>query len=1063
LKTKPYIVYSASAGSGKTFTLVKEYLQIVLANQDVYHFKKILAITFTNKAAAEMKERIVSSLQIFAREEETELLQAVLETTGLDKDFVFKKSKVLIEAILRDYTAFAITTIDSFTHRIIRSFAYDFGLSLNFEVEMDAKKVLEEAVDSVIAQIGKDTKLTQALVRFSHQRIKEDKAWDISYSLNEIASVLLNESDKLAFKSIATKGMDDYAVLQKEIDKKLTFLIPKFEKLGQKALQLIQDAALEHKDFYRSMLPNHFVALAKNWKKAKFYDESNLRLRIEENTFYAQSKPDAVKEKIEHIIPNLLDLYLETEEIFSQVSLLQLFKESLVPLSVLSYINNALENYKLDNNIQLISEFNELIFNKIQNEPAPFIYERLGERFQHFFIDEMQDTSVLQWKNLVKLIDNALSQEGGSLLLVGDAKQAIYRWRGGASEQFINLSNPAVKGSFQVPKTVASLETNYRSFSEIIHFNNSFFQHIAGLMQNLSHQVLYKEGNTQKTTDKTGGYVQIEFLNTTEAKKNEDPDLDFLYPKKVLEVIQNLDDSFNWNDVCVLVRKNSQGVAIATYLSEQGVAIISSESLLLASDSKVDFLINLLQTLQQPKNELTRYKVLEFLYKKQDFLTDKHQFISDRIHLDEQKFFSQLQSDAFNFSLEIFHQKTLYDSVEYCLRAFQLVPVSDAYIQYFMDEVLAFQLKNGSDLIGFLTHWEQQKEKLSISAPEGVNAVQIMTIHKAKGLQFPVVIFPYDLNRYQQIKPRVWYPIQEPEHYQGFDTLLIPYRKNLQYTGSIGFELYKERQEDLALDSNNLLYVTLTRAVEQLYIITEYSLNKKGEENTNYYSGLFINYLKSLQLWNSEQSCYAFGEKVREVIEKKNHAKDVTKEKETLITKETSISQSFISTDISEHQVSLYAKSASLWGTEQGEAISYGNLLHSLLAEIYTLDDVDLALTLFLNQGLIRENEQQNLKEILVRVVTHPNLDSYFQHNLKVYNERELINASGKSVVLDRLVLLPQNKAVIIDYKTGEIESKHKEQLVNYATYLTEMGYSVTEQLLVYISEEKIMVRNVTP
>jgi len=1051
LQTNPYTVYSASAGSGKTFTLVKEYLQILFVNKDVFHFKKVLAITFTNKAAAEMKDRVVHTLQTLARGNETELLQPIIEATGLEKAYIHKKAKLLIEAILQDYTAFNITTIDSFTHRIIRSFAFDFGLSLSFEIEMDAKKVLQEAVDTVIAQIGKDTKLTKALISFSHQRSKEDKAWDISTSLNQIAGVLLNESDKLAFKSIADKSIDDYTQLQDELSKKLAYLLPKFKEIGNKALEIIEDSALEHKDFYRSMLPNHFLALSKNWKKAKFYDQSTLRLRIEENTLYSKSKSGEIKEKIENCLPQLLDLYLASEKVFSQLTLVRLFRESLVPLSVLSYVNNALEQYKADNNIQLISEFNELIFNKIQNEPAPFIYERLGEKFQHFFIDEMQDTSVLQWKNLVKLIENSLSQEEGSLMLVGDAKQAIYRWRGGESRQFINLADKLKKGPFQVAKSVKNLDTNYRSFSEVIHFNNSFFQHIANLMQNDSHQKLYKEGNTQKTNAKIGGYTQIDFIDTAEAKRNEHPDLEVLYPKKVLETIQNLDPSFHLNDVCVLVRKNSQGVAIASYLSERGIAIISSESLLLANNSKIDFLINLLQILWQPNDELSRYNLLDFLYKKATFTESKHQFISERIHLKESEFFTKLQKDGFHFSLSKFHQNSLYDAVEYLLRAFKLIETSDAYIQYFMDVVLDFQIKNGSDLMRFLTHWEQQKEKLSISTPEGVNAVQIMTIHKAKGLQFPVVIFPYDLNMYQQINPTVWYPISEPEKYNNFEKLLVPFKTDIQYTDTVGLDLYHERRELLLLDNYNLLYVTLTRAIEQLYIITEYKISKKSGENTNYYSGLFINYLKSINKWDTNNLHYSFGEKTRVVLADK-------KEKVELSITQTLTSESFISTDISEHQVSLYAKSSTLWGTEQGEAISYGNLIHDILAHIYTLDDVSIALNLFLNQGTINETESIALEKILLKVVTHNQLESYYQHNLKVYNEREIVNEKGISLIPDRVVVLPNNQVVIIDYKTGVKEKKHQKQINNYAVYWSEMGYEVIKQLLVYIEENKINI-----
>ncbi len=1038
----PFAVYSASAGSGKTFTLVKEYLQIVLQNKDTYHFQKILAITFTNKAAAEMKERVISNLQSFARGDSSEMLQLIQQTIGLEAALIQKRAKTIIEAILRDYSAFNITTIDSFTHRIIRSFAYDFGLSLNFNVETDAKKLLQEAVDAVIGQIGNDLELTKALVAFSHQKSDDDKSWDIGKILFKFASILLNETDRLAFKSIADKSFGDYLQLQKKLKIQLATLEPKMQEIGESALQIIADAGVEQKDFYRSMLPKHFSMLSTNWEKAKFYEQSVLRKRIEENNFYSKSKSANVKAQIENILPQLLDLYLQSEQLFSRITLLKLFRENLIPLAVLSYIHKALEDIKETNNLRLISEFNELIFKKIQNEPTPFIYERIGEKFQYYFIDEMQDTSVLQWKNLAKLIENALAQEGGSLLLVGDAKQAIYRWRGGKSEQFIGLADAAKKSPFQVAKTIENLDTNFRSFTQIINFNNAFFQHISSLMQNENYAKLYLKGNQQKTNSKIGGYVQIELVK----KEKDNPDNDILYPKKVLETIQNLDTSFEWKDVCVLVRKNSQGVAIASYLNENGVDIISSESLLLGANTKIDFLINLLQTVIEPKDEKSRFNLLDFLYEHTDIKTDKHSYFKDLIHLTEKDFYRSLQAYGYDFKKEVFFEKSLYDSIEYCIRSFKLAQTSNAYLQYFLDVVLDFQIKNGTDLASFLTYWEEQKDKLSISMPEGKNAVQIMTIHKAKGLQFPVVIFPYDLNIYQQIQPNIWYPIADPEQYLGFKNLLIPYRTSLQYTDDIGRHLYEERQEMLELDNYNLLYVTLTRAVEQLYIITDYKLNREKQGNTNYYSGLFINYLKANDLWDLEQQVYSFGEKTRVILDDKKEVK------EPII--EVINSQKLISTDLLQHQVNLYASSSLLWDTEQGKAIAFGNLLHEILSQIKTADDIDTSLQYFLNQGIINETELTAIRKKVNAVVMHADLSVYYQHNLTVYCEREIVNSLGMSIIPDRIVVFPNKKAVIIDYKTGAIENKHKIQIKNYANYLMEMGYEVIEMLLVYIGDK---------
>lgn len=278
--------------------------------------------------------------------------------------------------------------------------------------------------------------------------------------------------------------------------------------------------------------------------------------------------------------------------------------------------------------------------------------------------------------------------------------------------------------------------------------------------------------------------------------------------------------------------------------------------------------------------------------------------------------------------------------------------------------------------------------------------------------------------------------------------MLLPFRTDLQYIDDVGEQLYHERRDMLALDNYNLLYVTLTRAIEQLYIITENRITKKLEENTNYYSGLFINYLKNKSIWQPEQLIYTFGEKSRVIVEKVSES-----------TVDTIASKEFISTDLSEHQVIFYANSSLLWDTEQGKAISYGNLIHEILAQIKTADDIELVLQSFLNQGVISETDLPSIREPIEAVVSHSDLNDYFQHNLNIYNEREIVNAKGISIIPDRVVVLPEKKAVIIDYKTGLKEKKHEDQIENYGRYLSEMGYEVIKKMLVYIDDKIDVVK----
>ncbi|WP_299155811.1 UvrD-helicase domain-containing protein [uncultured Tenacibaculum sp.] len=1035
-QTSTFQVYNASAGSGKTFTLVKEYLKVLLNSSDIFRFQKVLAITFTNKAAGEMKERVLENLHDFSEGLENDLLKLIIKEIPVEKTVIQERSKKIIEVILQNYSAFSITTIDSFTHKIIKSFAYDLGLSLNFEVEMDAISLLNEAVDILISKIGTDKDLTKLLIDFSLDKADDDKSWDISRELSEFSRILLNEDDTKHFRELANKKLEDFTGLKVKLSKHQKEIKERLQEIGNKGLQIIEEAQLNHKDFYRSMLPNHFVALSQTPEKAKFFEDSKLRERIEENNFYSKSKSDAIKMAIEGVLPDLLNLYMKSEKMYQQHLMNKLVLKSIIPLAVLNYINIELTEIKEENNLRLNAEFNQLISDNIKDQPAPFIYERIGQRFMHYFIDEMQDTSVLQWQNLIPLIDNALSQENANLLLVGDGKQAIYRWRGGKAEQFINLGSE-VENPFYIPKEIKTLETNYRSFSEVINFNNSFFQHTANFLQNENYKQLFIEGNKQIVNAKKGGVVSISFLEKEEEKEDEL----VKYPQKVLETIKGLQDDFLLNEICVLVRKRKDGIAVANYLSENGINIISSETLLLQNSTKVNLVINVLQVLQHSNDKETLLEVLYFLHNHLQLKTDRHSFISEFIHQSNEIIFQELKKYGISFELSTFHQLPFYEKVEEIIRSFKLINSSDAYVQFFLDVVLEQQRK-GTSIQEFLEFWEEKKNNLSIVVPESGNAVQIMTIHKSKGLEFPVVIFPYDLDIYRQLNPKVWLN-ELPENFKDFKELLVPFNKDLNYLNDRGAEIYRNQREELELDNLNLLYVALTRAVEQLYIITEKRISKAGE-NTNYYSGIFINYLKKIDKWEDEVLEYCFGNKER--ISKKEEVESLT-----------SIQEAFISTPWQEHNIKMLASASRLWNTEQEKAIKFGNLIHEIMSKIITKADVEKIIKQYTQQGIIDNKESQFIKEDINRIVSHPELEKYYSKEVVVYNEREIVDVDNQIMIPDRLVFNKQGEIIIIDYKTGKPSKSYHQQLLRYERVLKSMNFVVNKKLLIYINEKNLI------
>ena len=1041
-------VYSASAGSGKTFTLVKEYLKILLTSDNTYKFQQILAVTFTNKAAGEMKARVIENLNAFSKAQKNDMLSDICKETNLTETIIFSRSQAILNAILQNYSAFGIMTIDSFTHKLIRTFAHDLHLPLNFEVEMDAESLLNEAVDVVISKIGSDKKLTDLLVNYSLQKLEDDKAWDISLELKSFAKIILNETDAANLKSLQKISIDEFSQLKGKLQKENKELENEFLNLGNKGLQIIDENGLDHNEFSYADLPNHFKKLTK-LKYLKVDDlkfEGRLNTTIEENKNLFTAKCSAnSKQIIESIAPGLKELYAESKKLYAEkyprYILNNLIVEGLIPLAVLNYINNALQDLKTENNIQLNADFNQLIGDTIKNEPAPFIYERIGEKFRYYFIDEMQDTSQLQWQNLIPLIDHAISSENelgeqGKLLLVGDAKQSIYRWRGGKSEQFIALSSEEKNKNnnpFYVEKGLCSLETNFRSYSEIIDFNNAFFKNSAQFLTNPSYRNLFFEGNNQKINKKTGGYVQVSFVE----KNEEEEDKTLVYPKKVAEIIQNLDSSFKKNDVCVLVRKKDHGIAIAKYLSENGIEIISSETLLLKNNEKVNFIIDLLYVIENPSYKEYKINLLYFLYEFFQLEEEKHHFLSRFINLSTVDFFVALKKYGLHFNLDEFHQIPFYESVEYIIRSFKLAQESDSNIQFFLDVVFEFQQKKQVSFGAFLEFWELKKDKFSIVAPEAENAVRIMTIHKAKGLEFPVVIFPYDIEVYRQINPKVWY---SDDQLGDIKQVFLNYGDKLNYLGEQGKQLFDQRREELELDNFNLLYVTLTRAVEQLYVITEDKTGGKDSDSIKNTSDLFIQFLKKTALWNPEKKEYGFGDPMRLPFSKKAASN-------------TTIQESFIGNSWKNHQISIVANSSLLWDSDQEKARLYGNLLHEMLSKIKTKNDIDEVVNQYLFKGEITVEEQKELIGNLKKIINHEHLSLYFAQNNLVFTEREILTLDKQILIPDRLIF-NENNVTIIDYKTGKFDEKHKQQINSYAIALENLNFSVEKKLLVYITDE---------
>lgn len=1043
-KRSSFSIYDAAAGSGKTFTLVKEYLKQILAAKSDDYFKHLLAITFTNKAVAEMKQRIVETLVNFSEEESVNkpqpIMQIISEETGMSVAEIQKRSKVILKNLLHNYAAFSVETIDRFNHRIIRTFARDLKLATNFEVTLDTPQLLSEAVDLLLSKAGENKEITKVLLDFALEKTDDDKSWDISRDIADAAKLLYNENDFAHVAVLKEKSLEDFLGFKKQLIIKKKTLAAEIENLATQTLQLIEESGLQIDDFSGKYLPKHFQNLSIGRYDINF--SAKWQETMGEKPLYPGRVSASIGGIIDELTPAFISSFQQTKNMVFQLLLIENVLKNITPLSVINLVNQEIETIKEEKNILPISEFNSLINKEIKNQPAPFIYERLGEKYRHFFIDEFQDTSKLQWDNLIPLIANALSQEldpnSGSLLLVGDAKQSIYRWRGGLPEQFMDLygdGNP-----FPREKEVLSLDTNYRSCAEIVDFNNQFFSFVSGYFANDGHGELYKSGNNQKLNAKKDGYIRLEFI-----EKQKKAEKDQAYSELVLETIRNLENQgFSTSDICILTRKKADGIVLGAFLMEHSISVISSETLLLQSSPLVQMLVFALIVSLYPNNEEAKINLLDLLHEHLDISEEKHTFFKKFLKNSEEKFTQNLKEYQLDFKFDEMRTVSLYEAFEYCIENLKLADHADAYLFGFMDLVYDFEQQPLADKISFLDHWETKKDNASIPASEGANAVQLMTIHKAKGLEFPVVIFPFaDINLYDAKYDKLWYPL-ESEEFQ-FQEAQINYKSEIANYGDLGEIMYKEHRSQLELDNINLLYVTLTRAVEKLFIFSKMPKESKDGIPSSY-NHLFMEFLKQKGMWNNEQMLYEFGTDSVKI----SKGKKIVPQTEPV----------FISSNPIAHGLKIVT-SERIYEEETKAAIFTGNLLHDTMEQIYVEADYDRVLAEMKQRGIIPEHELAVLKTTISQIIQHPELKMLFDGSDIIYNERDLITKDGIVLRPDRVNINSENEVVIIDYKTGSPNISHNDQLVDYANALEEMGFNVSKKILIYTNEYGIVINKV--
>ncbi len=1046
---KNFVVYRSSAGSGKTTTLVKEYLKLSLKNPE--NFRHILAITFTNKAANEMKSRILENLTeiVGGHFAENRLLELVSET-GLPEEKLVVQARRLLYNITHHYDEFSVSTIDSFVHQIVRTFSTDLKLPQGFEVLIDQDDIVPYIVEDIYDKLGRDKAFTNILLEYVLSQVNDEKSYNLNKNLTEFTINQLGEADSNAGnpeKLSPAEFLEKIKRLRKNIENLKTSI----RKLAKESLEAVKEAGLSPYDFSgkdKGSVGSYLLKVEK-WpaKPTDILPKAKVLKAIEEDVWYAKNLEESKKSRIDNLKPVLKDNLETIREKAHRYLFLRLVYNNIYEMALIGEIRKLFSAFTERTRKVHISEFNKRIHNEIAGQPVPFIYERLGRRYKYFLIDEFQDTSVLQWENLLPLIEESLAN-GHFNMLVGDAKQSIYRFRHGEVELFTHL--PRLYGVERTPENQQReqvleqnfnpriLNINYRSCRQIIDFNNRFFR-FAGSTLKGDFQAVYEDvEQLPPDPPRPGGKISIDFVPAENADSFRTARLD-----KILEIVRQLrEKAVPFQDICILTLKNDSASDIAAHLLQHHIPVVTSESLLLTTSPAVRLTAAVMKLLTDNKNQLWLGELLSSLLELFQTEDSFYQLFKKAKNQD-----SPLQYLLEHFGIllpspEVLRTRSVYEIATEIMRRLPAAEIPDPFMLFFLDFVFEKEPLYYGSLPAFLQLWEEKKSKQNIVFPEGLNSVQIMTVHKAKGLKFNIVIA--DLHEFKNnlTHKQYWENTEVPE-LEGISPVLLKITKvNLAAIGRE--EIYLHEQAKTRLDFLNKIYVAFTRAVNGLYIIGSRIKTK------DYFSELLLEYLKKTEgEENTEKLHYAWGS----LPESPETVEDTPKAEE--LVKNFSVPW-YDYLDIAPVEESYWE------ALSQDTPRAYGKLVHSLLANIKVEEDIHKQVTAGIVTGLFNREEAAEMETLLKIVVKHPDIQPYFSREAIVKNETELYDTETGTFKRPDRVVITNGKLTILDYKTGERDPKREHryfrQVEDYASLYRKMGYENIEKKLVYLHEGNVEV-----
>ncbi|MFR9616474.1 MAG: UvrD-helicase domain-containing protein [Rikenellaceae bacterium] len=1085
-------IYNASAGSGKTYRLAYKYVRDLIEQPLLY--RNILAVTFTNKATEEMKRRILQQTHTLASGKDCPYMNDLQREFGYSEEKIRHQASQALSHILHDYSRFTILTIDKFFQRLLRAFIQELGIDIGYNLEIESSSIIDQSVDKIIEQSATDTELQQWLMEYIEERVADGKRWDIREGILALSGELFKEEARNTLQNPLSKS--DLRRMITKRNSEAQQAKQRLQQLGVEALKTISDAGLSCSSFSGkgSSLAQIFRKVAEG--VIPELTEPQQRNHNEPSKWFGAKSPEGVKSITPHLIERMEELIKVLEATQSAINTAKLIRENYRSYALLSDLHQAAEAICFEQNTMLLNQTSRFVEEFVRDNDAPFIYEKVGNKFSRFMIDEFQDTSRREWNNFVPLLQNAIAESrpnDKSILIVGDIKQSIYRWRGG---DWRILHSDARRELGESETEVINMADNYRSLPMVVNFNNEIIDQVVEEVNSDMNSALTGAADKgqilQTTANELSDTIKSAYEGQRQNPKKRGESEGFVevvtfedQPPIIERICSAIDRGFKPCDIMILTRTNPQAEEVAQTLldfkrensnEKYRFDVMTQQALIVGYAPVSQFIISLFRLIIDSRNSLQRAIYNKFIGRDVDTPFSDEEVV----FLRNMRLYSPIE--AFEFIVKRYSLESEKSNI--------------AYVQAIHEQVVNFSNNRIGDIALFVAWWEQSGESKSLNVERSEQAIEILTLHKAKGLEKRVVIIPYcswSMNPPTSGRQHSYVWSSESEGADGAKQAVrsdgakqavrsdgakqavrsdgakqavksekaeLPIEFKKEMASSAFAQDYYREQLYSHIDSVNMLYVALTRAAESLHIMIPVTTAKDGERKATKIGKVILNALPKIPL-----RCDVVEEPREGEGEGEGETKDISyrfgvASSPIKSDKEEMMRAPYIMDRYRSNSAELRLRMPSERYREDGEYAprELGILMHKAFESATTIDDVFRNVELMLTKSQINATEHKSLSEAIRSSLSAPLAQEWFSGDWdRVRNECEIIRGEGKSNRRPDRVMIKGERCVVVDYKFGALHpERYERQMRQYITILREMGYRKVEGYLWFIRQGEI-------